>query len=77
MDYLAPSNEISGLDKLKSIEKVLEFLISFKEIQKNNNNKKYYIIQKQIDWFISLGKAMDNKIADKSFDVEKYINEFL
>ena len=49
LDYLAPSNEISGLDKLKSIEKVLEFLISFKEIQKNNNNKKYYIIQKQID----------------------------
>ena len=34
LDYLAPSNEISGLDKLKSIEKVLEFLISFKEIQK-------------------------------------------
>jgi hypothetical protein len=34
------------------------------------------IMQKQIDWFISLGKAMDNKIADKSFDVEKYINNF-
>ena len=32
------------------------------------------IMQQQIDWFISLGKAMDNKIADKSFDVEKYIN---
>lgn len=32
-------------------------------------------MQNQIDWFISLGAAMDDKIADKSFDVEKYIKE--
>lgn len=31
--------------------------------------------QKQIDWFISLGAAMDNKIADTSFNIEEYINE--
>ncbi len=31
--------------------------------------------QKQVDWFISLGTAMDNKIADNSFDVDKYIKE--
>lgn len=32
-------------------------------------------MQNQIYWFISLGAAMDNKITDKSFDVEKYIKE--
>lgn len=32
-------------------------------------------LQNQINWFISLGAAMDNKIADTSFDVEKYIKE--
>lgn len=31
--------------------------------------------QKQIEWFISLGAAMDNKIADTSFNIEEYINE--
>jgi len=30
-------------------------------------------LQKQIDWFISFGAAMENKIADKSFDVESYM----
>ena len=29
--------------------------------------------QKQIDWFISLGAAMDIKINDKNFNVEEYI----
>lgn len=29
--------------------------------------------QKQIDWFISLGVAMDIKINDKNFNVEEYI----
>ena len=29
--------------------------------------------QKQIDWFISLGTAMDIKINDKNFNVEEYI----
>lgn len=29
--------------------------------------------KKQIDWFISLGVAMDIKINDKNFNVEEYI----
>ena len=29
--------------------------------------------RKQIDWFISLGAAMDIKINDKNFNVEEYI----
>ena len=29
--------------------------------------------QKQINWFISLGAAMDIKINDKNFNVEEYI----
>ena len=31
--------------------------------------------QEKINWFISLGAAMDRKINDETFDVEQYISE--
>lgn len=40
---------ITGLDKLKLIERVFEFLFMFKTNKRNEGNKKYYEIQKQID----------------------------
>ena len=39
----------TGLDKLKLIERVFEYLIAFKAKQKDDQNEKYYDIQKKID----------------------------
>ena len=41
---------VTGLDKLKLIEKILEYLITFKEKQKNEKNEKYYEIKHKIDF---------------------------
>ena len=40
---------ITGLDKLKLIEGVFQYLIDFKKAQKNSNNKDYLLIQAEID----------------------------
>ena len=40
---------ISGLDKLKLIECVLEYLLEYKFSKKKEKNEKYYLIQKKID----------------------------
>ena len=40
---------ITGLDKLKLIEGVFQYLIDFKKAQKKSNNKDYLLIQAEID----------------------------
>ena len=59
--YIELLEEVSNQNEL---DKLIEY------IKKTDLPK---TAQKQIDWFISLGAAMDIKINDKNFNVEEYI----
>ena len=49
LNYLDNAKGGTGLKSLFVIEKALEFLLKYKEIQKNNNNIKYINIQAKIE----------------------------
>jgi len=69
------------LSSIKNLICIVNDLVNADETKKAllfsyiNNSKICSVAENDLNWFISLGKALDIKINDCTFEIEKYINE--
>jgi len=77
-EYLSDTGKTTELTKLYYIEKTIEFLLKFKEIQKINNSKNYEIIENKVEQenrIRALRAKQENNLKKINSIIKKVINK--
>jgi len=77
-EYLIDTGKTTELTKLYYIEKTIEFLLKFKEIQKINNSKNYEVIENKVEQenrIRALRAKQENNLKKINSIIKKVINK--
>lgn len=77
-EYLSDTEKITELNKLYYIEKTIEYLLKFKEMQKINNSKNFEIIENKIEQenrIRALRAKQENNLKKINSIIKKVINK--
>lgn len=78
IEYLSDTEKTTKLKKLYYLEKTIEFLLKYKEIQKINNNKNFEIIENKIEQenrIRALRAKQENNLKKINSIIKKVINK--